>query len=364
MDEAASEPEDQVEVYKHNRLIDGRFRLSINGLRVFALGVTKLKPGKAHGSSIVSFTTQEYSDLLESSSNSLHADLRETARELVGAKVSIPLDDNRQKPAKRRGWLEATLVSAAHLNPRTGVFRMEFSEMLSPWIFSLQRNFVRYELQYAMSLTSCYAFRLYELVKSWQGNVDEKGRHRPFTVRLDDLRKTLGIEKTEYLKFSHFRARVLDDSIKQMERHTDISFSYKAIKESRAVVALELTLLPRVSTQPAAPVPEEQPDSQLPRPRLMDYVAKSTNLLVTASGSARVGRPADPIAAAEARVKSQRFALDAAEARVKSQRLELDAAKNADPLDEKICATCEVDLAQAEAWLAKLKALQTPQSAI
>ena len=130
------------------------------------------------------------------------------------------------------------------------------------------------------------------------------------------------------------------------------------------MVALELTLLPRVSTQPAAPVPEEQPDSQLPRPRLMDYVAKSTNLLVTTSGSARVGRPADPIAAAEARVKSQRFALDAAEARVKSQRLELDAAKNADPLDEKICATCEVDLAQAEAWLAKLKALQTPQSAI
>ncbi len=374
MDERSAEIEEgRIEVYKHNRLIDARTHLSIHGLRVFALGVAKSRPGKVHDSRIVSFSTQDYSDLLESSSHSLHADLRAVARELVGARVSIPLDDNRQKPAKRREWLEATLVAAAKLNSGTGVFQMEFSEMLAPWIFDLHRNFCRYDLVHAMRLTSCYAFRFYELVKSWQGNVDEKGCHRPFTVRLDDLRKTLGIKKTEYLKYSHFRARVLDSSIKQMEQHTDISFSYKEIKKARAIVALELTLLPRtatqpsapvVSTQPTAPVPEEQPYAPLPLLSLRDTIAQIRGTSNTGSETARVRRSADLVAEAEATVKRRNFAREYAEAKVKLLRFELDKARNADPLDAAICTKLETYLAEEERYIASWNALYPRPPAI
>lgn len=99
-------------------------------------------------------------------------------------------------------------------------------------------NFTLYDLEFALSLPSPYAIRMYEILKShvW--------RKQPVTIDIEDLKHSLDIEKNNktYANFSNFRRFILDRSKKNLAEHTDISFTYKTVKEGRRVVSVVFTI--------------------------------------------------------------------------------------------------------------------------
>ena len=237
------------DVLLHNRLVDAEYELTLTSLRVILLGVTRLLP---HTSSLdATFSVAEYTTLTGVSSHSVPTDLRAAAQELVDAELRLPTDDNRQQPRHRRQWESTRLVTAARLESRTGVFTLTFADSVAHYVSSLSRNFCKFSLQQAMTLPSKHALRWFALVKSWQGKKDEQGNYRPFILLLDDLRSRFGIAPEEYGKYSHLRARVLDDPIKQLRLHTDLCFGYRPRKKARKVVQFEIT--PQANTLPHVP---------------------------------------------------------------------------------------------------------------
>ena len=234
------ETESGIEVLIHNRIVDANVKLSLTSLRVFVLGVTRLLPRDDNRTA--SFPVADYTALIGASSHSVHDDLRAAAQELLQAEVEIPADDYRQKPRDKRSWETVRLITDARLEPHTGEFKLTFTDAIIRYITNQRRNSCRFDLRQAMALTSRHAFRCFTLVKSWRGKKDAKGVYQPFFVGLEELRTRLGIAKDEYKKYSHFRARVLDDSVAQLQTHTDLCFSYRPRKKSRKIVQFAITL--------------------------------------------------------------------------------------------------------------------------
>jgi len=106
-----------------------------------------------------------------------------------------------------------------------------FTFMLSPdivhLVLSQDRNFTRFRLKHVYQFKSALTWKLYELLKQWVAI----GR---WTVDLDELRMSLGIPG-KYSAWDNFKKWVLEKSIKEINKQSDIIVQYEKKKHVRAV---------------------------------------------------------------------------------------------------------------------------------
>ncbi|SDS26278.1 Initiator Replication protein [Gillisia sp. Hel1_33_143] len=82
----------------------------------------------------------------------------------------------------------------------------------------------------AISLTSLYSKRLYELCCRW---IDKGG----YNCSIEDFKKLMSIEN-KYKQISHLRERVLEDSKDELEKLSDVYFSYSLRKTGRTYTTI------------------------------------------------------------------------------------------------------------------------------
>lgn len=102
-----------------------------------------------------------------------------------------------------------------------------------PYFLELKSGFTKYSLEAALSLTSVYSQKLYELCSRWR---DKKS----WNVDLGELQLLLDAENYRY---QDFRRRCLDPGMAEITEKTDIKVSYTPIKSGRQVVALNFKIL-------------------------------------------------------------------------------------------------------------------------
>lgn len=119
------------------------------------------------------------------------------------------------------------------------VVRFMFANAIIPFLVELQSKFTQYDIKQVANLSSAYALRLYEYFLSY---LHKHSNHAYFEVLLEDLRFTLGLLHDEYPLMSDFKKRVLDLSIKQINKNTDISVTYTQKKQGRKIVGFEFDL--------------------------------------------------------------------------------------------------------------------------
>jgi len=99
-------------------------------------------------------------------------------------------------------------------------------------------NFTLYRLECAMALSSSYTIRFYELLKS------EQWKSQPVLLHLEKIKWSLDISNNDktYTNFSNFRVHILEKAKRDFKKYTDITFTYKTIKEGKRVTALEVSI--------------------------------------------------------------------------------------------------------------------------
>lgn len=110
-----------------------------------------------------------------------------------------------------------------------GVVRLIFANDVVPLIVGLEKKFTKYEIEQIKGLQSRYAIRLYELLIKWRskGKTDE--------ISMSALRNCFGLLDGEYIRMHHFKSRVLDLAIAQINEHTDITAEYEQYKQGRTI---------------------------------------------------------------------------------------------------------------------------------
>ena len=130
--------------------------------------------------------------------------------------------------------LQVGLLASAEYLKGKGVIELEISEKMRPYLIDLKSNFTSYHLQAALSLTSKFAKRIYQMASQWKDVGHTK------TYALDEFKYMLnlkdpkGKEPEQYVSVADLRRSVLEVAVTQINEHTDLHISYELLKSSRA----------------------------------------------------------------------------------------------------------------------------------
>ena len=130
--------------------------------------------------------------------------------------------------------LQVGLLASAEYLKGKGVIELEISEKMRPYLIDLKSNFTSYHLQAALSLTSKFAKRIYQIASQWKDVGHTK------TYALDEFKYMLnlkdpkGKEPEQYVSVADLRRSVLEVAVTQINEHTDLRISYELLKSSRA----------------------------------------------------------------------------------------------------------------------------------
>ncbi len=136
---------------------------------------------------------------------------------------------------------------------------LSFDPHLKPYLLNLKGNFLLYDRQNILKLQSKFAVRIYQILKSHERKETD---NVVVEYKVQKLREMLlvddeGKPTKEYSKYYMFKKRVLLQSQKELEKHTDIAFSFDEIKKGRRVDMIRFYLRKnRKKKTPTNPIQE------------------------------------------------------------------------------------------------------------
>lgn len=234
--------------HKVARLLLALIKPDDHDLRLYSVKIDDLKEYLGHAGGQVAW-------------GRFYDDLKDISKRLNSEPIEIKSD---------KKALVAYFISSYEIDLRAGTVTYEISSQLKPYLIQLKGNFTAYQLSNIPKLNSKYSIRLYELLHQYR----RFGR-RVFEIA--DLQKKIG---SEYDKYSHFKARVLDATKADLEANSDLSFDYEEIKEGKKVARIEFFIY---SNQPQTRKADAPPpvlsfiaEGELPPPAEAAVLSEST----------------------------------------------------------------------------------------
>jgi plasmid replication initiation protein len=215
-------------VVKSNRLIEASYRLSLNEQRIILYSICRcreedkgLRPDQP-----ITITADAFAKQFSSvGRGNVYQQLKDAMEALYDRSVTVhdidPVSGHAR--VKKTRWIsEGAYVDGA------GNIQVIFTPEVIKYITRLEAEFTSYQLEKVGNMTSSYAVRIYELLSQHR----EIG-HR--TLNLAWLRETLGIEPGEYKLTADFKKWVIEIAVAQINKHSDLTVSYKSQKTGRAI---------------------------------------------------------------------------------------------------------------------------------
>ena len=217
-------------IVKDNALINASYNLEVSEQRLILLSIVR---ARETGQGITSDSRLEihagdYMCAYDVDKSTAYEALKNAVDSLFNRYFSYKeqRDDGTEFVIKSR-W-----VSRVAYAQNAAVLEVTFAPDVVPLITRLEQHFTSYQLKQVSQLTSKYAIRLYELLIAWRG----VGKCF-FTI--ENFRHSLGIGADEYKQMGHFKSRVLEPAIKQINEFTDIKVEYLQHKSGRTITGFE-----------------------------------------------------------------------------------------------------------------------------
>lgn len=228
-------------VVKDNALINASYTLDLAEQRMILLAIVE---AREKGVTIDNFTpvvvhADVYAKQFNVSKQTAYEVLKAACAKLLSRRFSF------QEP-RPEGIADITsnwVQRAAYIKD-SGTVEIMFSYDLVPMITALEKQFTSYELEQVSGLTSAYAVRLYEMLIAWRS----VGKTPVF--ELAQFRWQLGVELSEYQRMHHFKAKVLDFAIEQINEHTDITVTYEQHKRGRSITGFSFRFKQKAKPEP------------------------------------------------------------------------------------------------------------------
>ena len=215
-------------VVKSNKLIEARYRLGLNEQRIILFAICRCREEQKglFPDLPVTITAESFAKQFPSiDKTNVYRQLKEAMDALYERSVTIHDIDPASGHAriKKTRWVsEAAYVDGA------GNVQVIFTPEVIKYITRLEEEFTSYQLEKVGRMTSAHAVRIYELL----------AQHREIgnrTLNLASLRDTLQIEPDEYKLTADFKKWVIEVAVDQINKHSDLTVSYKPVKTGRAI---------------------------------------------------------------------------------------------------------------------------------
>lgn len=222
-------------IYQANPLINVRKGMDTLQLRLFALALQAVDPWNETEFKQIKIKPAALAAAL---GNDKYLNVVPSiAKKMLSHTVKLP-PQNPKNPKDKGG--ESVIFQSFRYIGDEGLI-MKFGDDMKPYLLQLldkDYGYTRITMRQIFPLSSSYAWRLVELLIQYRGFARKNGTgiiERKFTV--EELRNVLDVPDGAYDRIAHFRSRVLDGPIREINKKTNYIMSYESIKEGRRIVA-------------------------------------------------------------------------------------------------------------------------------
>lgn len=215
-------------VVKSNRLIEASYRLGLTEQRIILYAICQCREkgkGVLPNEPIIIGAEAFLKQFPSVEKGSVYEQLKEAMDALYDRSVTLyetDADSGLPQVSKTRWISKASYIDGA------GRIKVVFTPDVVKYITRLEEEFTSYQLEKVGRMTSAHAVRIYELLAQHKGIGNR-------TLNLKLLRETLGIGPSEYKLTADFIRKVIEVAVDQINKHSDLTVSYKPVKTSRAI---------------------------------------------------------------------------------------------------------------------------------
>ena len=220
-------------VTKSNAINEMRYRdMSVQEMRLFTVYLSRINHTDI-STRRVKFSLDEFKKLMNLNPKTSISYMKQITASMLKHVITEPIGDKGEY--KQYQIFKNCEVTSDHLGK--WYVTIDAHDDALPLMFEYKNKYFSYKLWNTLRLNSTNKIRMYELLKQYA-----RTEQRTLTITLADLKEKLDIDPEEYARWDNFKNRVIDPCQKDLKAHTDICFTYKTIKKSKAVTAIKFTV--------------------------------------------------------------------------------------------------------------------------
>jgi len=219
-------------VTKSNLLTEAGYKLSLNEQRLVLSAISKLdgrKPFPKIGEFTI--TAIEFSSTFKIPIKQAYETLDNAASRLY--ERDIKTFDRKGNSRERFRWVDCVKYWDGE-----GKVTLNFSSKITPYLTLLHKQMTTYDLNQIIKLNSAYAIRFYELL------IQFKSTGKRF-ITLEKLKERLELTE-QYSRFYNFKTRIIEPSIDNINKFTDIYVSWDTVKKGRNITGLNFNFKQKI----------------------------------------------------------------------------------------------------------------------
>jgi plasmid replication initiation protein len=221
-------------IYKHNELIDNFiFNATESELQILNYAVAITNPSWETTHLVYQISVSELVSTFKTKSKNSYKLYREALERLMKRDYVYKIDNKHYK--------ENLIIRTATKDNDNDWLEFKFNEYISQRISNLQGLFTKYDIKHIAMFKSRYAFMLYEFCKMNLGQITSQNKDGEFSksFTIQDFKERLDIAD-KYLVFAELERNVLVRAKENINKHSDIKFSYRVKRKGRTPVSITL----------------------------------------------------------------------------------------------------------------------------
>jgi len=219
-----------------NILTRAAHSLNLSEKRLIALGLAStdsvpLKSLALAGNSgwKVRVTAQEYAATFDVEPCTAYTQMQEASRKLFSRQITSHIKNRKGKPTERNiRWVSSALYADGD-----GYVELNFSPEIAPHLLGLRKQFTTYKLRHAAALDTVYAWRLFEMLKSWQST-------GLYATTIEDFWEAMEAPPSCRKDFKALRIRIIEPAVESITAKASMLVEWTPVKSgARRVTSLE-----------------------------------------------------------------------------------------------------------------------------
>jgi len=224
--------ETKLKVTKSNALVSASYRFSLTEMQIILYGISLINPKQNKFPLIYQIDIKRFAETFDRKHGQIYQEIKEAIFKNLWERNFSYVDDEGKIVTNR--WL----TRITH-DDKTGFIEIKFSEEIQPYLHQLEKNFTMYYIDKIAKFKSFYSIRFYEFSIM---NLNRSKKNKcTFSLTIKEIRETFLLE-SKYERFYDMKKFIFDKAKDEINKYSDIKFSYKVIKLGRCPHKIEFTI--------------------------------------------------------------------------------------------------------------------------
>lgn len=224
--------ENKMSVTRSNALIQSGYRLSLTEMQIVLYGIGLINPLKKDFPLSYRIDIDRFAQMFNKKRGSIYQEVKDAVVKKFWERDFSYTNDKGKTVTLR--WLTKMVYE-----DNSGYLEIKFNEDVQPYLHQLQGNFTKYYIDEITQFKSIYSFRFYEYAIMFLN--EHKINKGKFVLAISEIKKMLDISD-KYERFCDFKPYVLEPANREINKFSNLNFSYRVIKLGRVSHEIEFTI--------------------------------------------------------------------------------------------------------------------------